>query len=355
MDEPRKVIMLVDDAITNLKIGKSVLSDSYDVFTVPSALKMMELLERNRPDLILLDVNMPDINGYEALQMLQERPEMRDIPVIFLTAMSDHESELKGLNLGAIDYIGKPFSPPLLRKRIDLHLLVQSQQKALQNYNDNLQRMVEEKTRTVVSLQNKILRTVAELVECRDSTTGGHGERTRHCLELLISSMQSEGLYVDEVSQWNVELVLASSHLHDVGKISIPDSILRKPGKLTPDEFEEIKKHALFGVNIIDRIANGDEESRFLSYARVLAGTHHEKWDGGGYPYGLKGQDIPLLGRVMAIADVYDALISWRPYKQPFSHEQSLEIIRQERGTRFDPTLVDVFLNMAYEFPDSKA
>jgi putative two-component system response regulator len=351
MGGTRKLIMLVDDAITNLKIGKATLADAYDVLTVPSAAKMIELLDRNKPALILLDVNMPEINGYEAIRLLKERPDTRDIPVIFLTAMGAPENELKGLSLGAVDYIIKPFSPPLLRKRIDLHLLLQAQQRELQEYNDNLQRMVEEKTRTVVLLQRKILRTIAELVESRDSTTGGHVERTRQCLGLLVSAIREQGVYAEETSAWDLDLIQQSSQLHDVGKISIRDSILQKPDKLTREEFREMQQHADFGVNIIDRIADGDRESAFLEYARTMAATHHERWDGTGYPRGLRGEEIPLLGRLMAIVDVYDALISWRPYKDPYTHQAAVDILRDGRGSHFDPLLVDVFLKVSDSFP----
>ncbi|MDR1360362.1 MAG: response regulator [Deltaproteobacteria bacterium] len=347
----RKVIMLVDDAITNLKLGKAALADAYDVFTVPSAEKMLELLDRNKPSLILLDVNMPGINGYEAIKILKERPDTREIPVIFLTAMGDVSNELMGLNMGAVDYIVKPFSPPLLRKRVALHLLVQEQHRELRGYAENLQRMVEEKTRTVVTLQSKILRTVAELVESRDSTTGSHVERTRHCLGVLVSGMLEKGIYSEEASAWDLELVQQSSQLHDVGKISIRDSILQKPGKLTPEEFQEMQQHAAFGVNIISRIADGDQDSAFLEYAKVMAATHHERWDGSGYPLGLRGEEIPLLGRVMAIVDVYDALISWRPYKNPFSHQEAVDIIRDGQGTHFDPLLVSAFLQVSDLLP----
>jgi putative two-component system response regulator len=347
----RTTIMLVDDALVNLKLGKSVLADSYDVFTAPSAAKMLELLERIKPALILLDVNMPEISGYDAIRLLKERPDTRDIPVIFLTAMRDPENEIQGLDLGAVDYIIKPFSPPLLRRRIDLHLLVHRQQRELQDYNSNLQRMVEEKTRTVVALQNKILRTIAELVESRDSATGGHGGRTRHCLGILVSAMLESGVYADEAASWDLDLLQQSSQLHDVGKISIRDSILQKPGKLTPEEFQEMRQHASFGVNIIDRIADGEEDSFFLKYARVMAAAHHERWDGAGYPLGLAGEEIPLLGRVMAVVDVYDALISWRPYKNPFSRQEAVEIIREGQGSHFDPLLVDAFLRAADRFP----
>jgi putative two-component system response regulator len=207
--------------------------------------------------------------------------------------------------------------------------------------------MVEAKTKSVLKLQNKILKAVAELVECRDDVTGEHIERTQRCLEILLSAVFERSLYAEETSSWNVELVLQSSQLHDVGKISIRDSILRKPGKLTPDEFNEMKKHTTFGVDIIERIEESDEESAFLNYAKIFAGFHHEKWNGSGYPYGVKGEDIPLLGRLMAIVDVYDALTSVRPYKKAFSHDEAMKIISEEKGSHFDPILADAFLTLS--------
>jgi putative two-component system response regulator len=350
MGKTRKMIMLVDDSISNLKIGKNALSDVYDVFTLPSAGKMLELLERKTPDMILLDINMPEMNGYEAIKALKSNPATRDIPVIFLTAKSDSGSELEGLSLGAIDYISKPFSPPLLRKRLEVHLLVESQKRELRNYNENLQRMVAEKTATVLKLQSKILEVVGDLVESRDDITGGHVQRTRRCLGILAEAVRERGLYREETEGWDIDLLQQSSQLHDVGKISIRDSILQKPGKLTREEFDEMKKHVEFGIRIIEKIAGNDEEIAFLQYARMLAGAHHEKWDGSGYPAGLSGKDIPLLGRLMAIADVYDALTSERPYKEAFSHDKAVSIIREESGSHFDPLLVDIFTEIADQF-----
>ncbi|MDR2050610.1 MAG: response regulator [Deltaproteobacteria bacterium] len=352
MANERKMIMLVDDSIANLKIGKNALSDAYDVFTLPSAGKMLELLERKTPDLILLDINMPEMNGYEAIKVLKNSPATRDIPVIFLTAKTDSGSELEGLSLGAIDYISKPFSPPLLRKRLEVHLLVESQKRELLDYNENLQRMVAEKTATVVKLQGKILETVGDLVESRDNTTGGHVQRTRRCLGILATALRERDLYREETEGWDINLLQQSSQLHDVGKISIQDSILQKPGKLTREEFDEMKKHVEFGVRIIEKIAGGDEEIVFLRYAKILAGAHHEKWNGSGYPAGLTGMDIPLLGRLMAIADVYDALTSARPYKEAFSHEKAVGIIREESGVHFEPLLVDIFTEIADRFKE---
>jgi putative two-component system response regulator len=361
MENKKESIMLVDDNPASLRAGKTVLSRQYTAFTAPSAAKMFGLLEKNTPALILLDIDMPGMNGYEAIKILKEKPETRDIPVIFLTGKTDTEDELAGLDLGAVDYIAKPFMPPLLLKRIESHLLVESQKKILEsqkktleaqqgelkNFNDNLQRMVDEKTKTVLELQDAILKTVADLVESRDDITGGHIERTRQGVGLLVKALRDHPRFGREVSAWDFKLLLESSQLHDVGKIAISDQILKKPGKLDPEEFEEMKKHAAFGVQIIERIeASANGISDFLKHAKIFAGTHHEKWNGTGYPNGLAGNDIPLQGRIMALADVYDALVSERPYKKAFSRREAVEIIREGKGTQFDPDLTDVFVDL---------
>jgi len=343
MTTERKTIYLVDDNITNLTLGKNALVKHYKVFTLDSGFSLLKIMEKNIPDLILLDVEMPEMNGYEVIKIIKSRKETKDIPVIFLTSKTDGDSELEGLSLGAIDYITKPFSPVLLLKRIETHL-------ELVNYNKHLQEMVEAKTKSVSELQNAILKTMAELVECRDDITGGHIERTTHYLSILIDAMIKHGLHKEEVSKWNLDLVLRSAQLHDVGKIMIRDSILQKPGKLTPEEFEEIKKHTTFGEEVIEKIRRNTTEQSFLDQAEFFIAAHHEKWDGSGYPRGLKGEKIPLQGRLMAIADVYDALVSDRPYKEAFSHERAINIISQGRGTHFEPALVDLFLEVSSEF-----
>jgi putative two-component system response regulator len=341
---------MVDDNLANLKVGKSILSDTYTVLTCPSAAKLFELLERFEPELILLDVDMPDMDGYETIKLLKSQADTRDTPVIFVTAKNDAASELEGLSLGAVDYISKPFSPLLLKKRVELHLLVEKQKSALLDYNDNLLEMVTLRTKAVVKLQSKILKTMAELVEWRDDVTGGHMERAEHCLSILVSAILKRKMYEEFTKGWDIDLLLQSSQLHDVGKISIKDYILFKPGRLTGGEFNEMKKHTTHGVNIIDRIADGDEESAFLSSAKIFAGNHHEKWDGSGYPNGLIGEEIPLLGRLMAIADVYDALVSERPYKRPFTHREAVSIILEGKGTHIDPSLIDLFEEVSDQF-----
>jgi putative two-component system response regulator len=350
MAADRKRIALVDDDITSLALGKGIMAELYDVVTIPSGEKLFQFLERAHPDLILLDVDMPKMNGYDTLRRLKAQPDTQDIPVIFLTSMSDTSSEIEGLNLGAVDYLSKPFSPPLLLKRLELHLKVVSQQRELINYNNNLQEMVRSRTKTVLDMQNSVLKIVANLVESRDEITGGHVERTRQYLAILLDGLIHMNSYMDEISTWDRDFFLQSSQLHDVGKISIPDKILLKPDKLSYEEFEEMKNHTLFGVQIIEAMQKETPESSFLSHAKILAGNHHEKWDGTGYPYHLKGQDIPLGGRLMAIADVYDALRSARPYKKPFTHEEAVRIIVDGKGTQFDPDLVDVFVAVSDQF-----
>lgn len=350
MDAGRKTIFLVDDDATNLMVGKNVLSKTYNVFTLNSGPRLFKFLERVKPDLILLDITMPEMSGYEVMKQLKSDLDTASIPVIFLTALDSEETEFEGLSLGARDFVTKPFLPTLLLKRIELHLLVESQRQELVNYNNNLEEMVEEKIKTVVELKNVVLKTMAELVEYRDEITGGHVDRTQRYVKVMIDGMRENCVYLDEVNSWDEALVLQSSQLHDVGKISIKDSILFKPGKLTVEEFEEIKGHTTFGEKVITNLIDSTTDSGFLEYARIFAISHHEKWNGKGYPNGLAGEDIPLLGRMMAIADVYDALVTDRPYKRAFSHEEAVKIITEDSGTHFDPALIEVFLGAHDKF-----
>ena len=344
MDSKRETIILVDDNVTNLTIGMNSLGNDYNVFTAPSGEKLFTVLKRVTPDLILLDIEMPEMDGYEVIQILKSSDSTSSIPVIFLTSKIDPASEIKGIDLGAVDYITKPFSQELLFKRVELHLLIERQKRELLSYSRGLESEVNQKARAVVELQNAILMTVAELVEYRDSVTGGHIERTRRYLGLLIKLALDNGIYTDELEQWDIDLVVMSSQLHDVGKVSIKDDILLKPGKLTDEEFVEIRKHAIIGAEIIRRIEGSTSESAFLKHAEVLAESHHEKWDGTGYPFGIKSESIPLEGRLMAIVDVYDALTNDRPYKKAYTHDEAVSIIRDGSGRHFDPLLCEVFL-----------
>jgi len=357
MSEIREKIIVVDDIATNLTIAKSALSEKYDVFTAPSGERLFSLLKKLEPNLILLDVEMPEMDGYDVIRKLKDSEHTTHIPVIFLTGKIDPEHEIKGLNLGAVDYITKPFSRELLLKRIDLHILFERQRQELLTHNLSLENEVDKKTKTVMELQTAILKSVAELVECRDNVTGGHIERTQYYLSKLIRLLQERNLYTKELDGLDIPLLVMSSQLHDVGKISIRDSILLKPGPLDDDEFEEMKKHTTYGVEIIRKIESSTTENEFLHYAEILAGNHHERWDGRGYPNGLSGSDIPIPGRLMALADVYDALTNDRPYKKAYSHEKAVEIIKEGLGTQFDPVLCEIFVenNLAFKNMDSKS
>jgi putative two-component system response regulator len=271
--------------------------------------------------------------------------------------MHDSVSELKGLELGAVDYIAKPFSPPLLRKRVELHLLLQDQKHVLeeqkdelQHYNDNLQSMVEEKTHTILKLQNKLLEAMAEMVESRDGVTGDHIARTRQYMRILLSAVIDTGIWAEETAEWDIELLCQSCQLHDVGKIAINDNILKKRGALTAEEFAEMQQHILLGVSFIEKLEDDDPTSAFLRYAKIFVAYHHERWDGTGYPAGLAGENIPLLGRLMAIVDVYDALTSNRPYKRALSHEEAVRIILDGKGKHYDPVLAGLFEQVAEQF-----
>ena len=351
MENDKKTIFLVDDDMTNLTVGKKVLSGNYTVVTLNSGARLFAMLEKVMPDLILLDVNMPEMDGYDVIRQLKsEDSANREIPVIFLTALQDEEKELTGLSLGAIDYITKPFSPPLLLKRLEVHLLVESQKRQLMDFNQNLTKMVEDRTRAIVELKNALLTTIAELVESRDDITGGHIERTKTYIKVFLDGMKKQGIYMEEIQNLNEESVLLSSMLHDVGKISVKDEILNKPAKLTAEEFDKMKVHTVFGSEIMENIKKKTSDSEFVENARIFALTHHEKWDGSGYPKGISGKQIPIQGRIMAIVDVYDALVESRPYKTAFSHEKAVEIINEGKGTHFDPALIDLFNDMSDVF-----
>jgi putative two-component system response regulator len=346
----RHIVMLVDDDETILTMGREILEDRYTMYPIPSGQQFFDILEKVTPDLILLDIEMPGMDGYQVIMRLKRDAVTAEIPVIFLTARNDPGNELEGLTMGAVDYITKPFSPPILLQRIENHLLLASQKKELKRYNLHLQDMVAEQVQEIKNLQNAVLNIVSEVVEFRDDMGGGHVQRICRYLRIMINALQERELYQDEVSGWDVDLLISSAQMHDVGKICISETILNKQGKLSPEEYEEIKKHPALGLMIIDKIRQIIGEHTFLSYAGTIADTHHERWDGAGYPEGIKGQDIPLAGRLMAIADVYDALISIRPYKQPMGPSDAAKEIIRSSGGAFDPVLVDVFKTLTDDF-----
>jgi putative two-component system response regulator len=347
-------ICVVDDVPANLLMAKQALQADYDIKTVKSGTELLSLLENWRPDLILLDIEMPVMNGFEVLSRLKAEPEMAAIPVIILSSDNSLQDEAKCFSLGAEDFIQKPFYPPFLRKRLGRHFRLESQARIICDYEQKIQALVRDSNMALGNLQSRLLKTIVELVERREEISGGHAERTYKYVEVLLDVLIKNKIYDDIVNSWEKELFLQSTLLYDLGKISVKDAILLKPDKLADYEYDEIKKHPLMGVKIIEEIRagmdNNTAETSVLDYAKILAGFHHEKWDGTGYPYGLKGYNIPLPGRLMAIADVYDALIAQKPYKKTYTHEEAATIISQGKGTHFDPILVDAFIVVADQF-----
>ena len=332
----QKTIFVVDDNDTNLAMAKEALKEHYRVMTLPSAAKMFALIEKVKPDLILLDIAMPDMDGFEALLRLKNNALYADIPVIFLTGMTDATTEVRGFELGVIDFITKPFSAPVLMNHIKTHLNIDEmiRERTAQ---------LHEKTVKLQNLQNGIVFVIADMVENRDRVTGGHVERTTTYIKIMANEMLTRRIYADELCSIDLDLFISSARLHDVGKITISDVILNKPAKLTDEEFEIMKTHAAEGERIIDQIISRTGDVEFLHNAKMFAGYHHERWDGKGYPHGVGATNIPLQGRIMAIVDVYDALVSARPYKKPFSHEEAVKIIMDNSGRQFDPQVADVF------------
>jgi putative two-component system response regulator len=279
---------------------------------------------------------MPEMDGFQAIRTLKSNDYCADIPVIFLTAISDSEAEAKGFDLGAVDFISKPFSAPVLRNRVKMHL--------------ELDDIIKTQTKTVRRLQNGIVSVLADVVEHRDYLSCEHSERTASYMKILLQAMLSNGVYADEINRWDMETAASAARLHDIGKIVVSDAILNKPGKLTEEEFERVKRHSAEGAKIIGQMVAKSGNSPFLSFAKIFADTHHERWSGEGYPYGLSGNNIPLQGRIMAIADVYDALVSHRPYKEPLRCEDAEQIIMDEKGKHFDPAIAEVFFSVRHLF-----
>jgi putative two-component system response regulator len=338
-----KTIFVVDDNDVNLIAAEKTLSKHYNVYTLPSAYDMFELLNDIIPDLILLDIIMPQMNGLEAMAKLKVNTRYLDIPVIFLTNKSDAETEALGFEMGAVDFVSKPFSESVLLNRIKTHLNIDD---VIRDRTIKLQ----QKTESLQRLKNSMVSVMAEMLESRDKTTGGHIERTTEYLRLLINAMIERNVYKDELSGWDIELAVSSARLHDVGKIAVSDLILNKPSNLTKEEFEIMKIHAAEGERIIDKIISQAGDEDFLHFAKLFASYHHERWDGNGYPHGLRGEEIPLQGRIMAIVDVYDALSSERPYKPALNNEQVVNIIMESKGKQFDPMITDVFFEIKDSF-----
>ncbi|MGY1488249.1 HD domain-containing phosphohydrolase [Methylobacillus pratensis] len=341
----KQTILVIDDTPENLSVINALLKEFYRVKVSTSGVDGLNIAQMlPQPDLILLDIMMPDIDGYEVCRQLKANPVTENIPVIFLTAKIHMEDEQRGFDVGAVDYIVKPISPPIVLARIQTHLFLKDQRRFLEY-------QVEQRTREIALIQNATIFALASLVEARDNETGNHIRRTQNYVRLLAEKLRDHPKFAAQLTTPVIDLIYKSAPLHDIGKVGIPDRILLKPGPLTEQEYEVMKRHARLGANaLIEAEKVIGRDNNFLQYAREIAMWHHEHWDGSGYPDGLRGEDIPISARLMAIADVYDALISERVYKKAFDHEVAVQTILEGRGKHFDPDIVDAFMAVKDEF-----
>ena len=348
----KPTILVVDDTPENLALMSGLLKDRYQVRVANNGERALKLARGTpRPDLILLDIMMPGMSGHEVCQILKEDPDTNDIPIIFLTAMTATEDETKGLEMGAADFITKPVNPPIVLARVETQLRVKAAADFLRDQNDFLEREVQKRTREVAAIQDVTIHAMASLAETRDSDTGNHIRRTQYYVKLLADRLRTHPRFARALSGNVPELLLKSAPLHDIGKVGIPDRILLKPGRFTPEEFEIMKTHTTLGRHAIEQAEQQLGTSvEFLKYAKEIAYCHQEKWYGSGYPEGLACEDIPVSARLMAIADVYDALISRRVYKEGMPHERAVEVIAEGKGSHFDPDVTDAFLDLAEDF-----
>ncbi len=349
-ENQRPTILVIDDTPTNLNLLSNLLRNDYRVKVANNGAKALELAFSVTPDLILLDVMMPDMDGYEVCRRLKKDEKTAKTPVIFLTAKTEIEDEELGFSVGAVDFIHKPISPPIVLARVKAQLQLKTWQDFLQNQNMWLQKQVEQRLTEINHLQYATICVMTSMAEFRDETTGNHIRRTQNYVLMLAKEMSKLPHYKAKLTPNYIEQVSKSAPLHDIGKIAIPDDILLKPGRHTPEEFVTMKTHAQRGYDMLKKA--GDymgEKGEFLEIAMEIAGSHHEKWDGSGYPMGLKNTQIPFSARLMALADVFDALLSRRPYKPAMSIEQTIKIILEGKGTHFDPEIVDAFLKIKDE------
>ena len=348
----KPTILVVDDSPDNLSLMSGLLKDLYKLKVANNGDKAIKIAQGDKkPDLILLDVMMPGLSGYEVCELLKGDPTTRDIPIIFLTAMTGADDEKKGLELGGADYITKPVSPPIVLARVKTQLQNKAAADFLRDQNAYLEKEVSERTKEVMAIQDVTILSMASLAETRDSDTGNHIRRTQYYVLALARALQSHPRFSEYLTEQNIKMLFKSAPLHDIGKVGIPDRILLKPGKLDPDEFEIMKTHTTLGR---DALANAEKslgtDVDFLKMAKEIAYSHQEKWDGSGYPEGVGGDDIPISARLMAVADVYDALISRRVYKEGMPHEKACAIIQESGGTHFDPDMVEAFSRIHEEF-----
>jgi putative two-component system response regulator len=360
-------ILIVDDQLEYLLILEEFLGEEYQVHAAQGGRQALDFLENGgRAELILLDVLMPEIDGYEVCRRIKADSRLHDTPVLFLSSLESPRDEAKGLSIGAEDFIHKPFSPPVVLARVRNHIKLGQMTRLLKQRNVDLERQVVERTRQILDQAEELVQQKQELIaaqdatitafcslaEARDNETGNHIRRTQHYVKALAEHLRRHPRFCGQLNDETIVLLFKSAPLHDVGKVAIPDAILCKPGKLTSEEWTEMQRHAEYGRDAITQAESelGEKQGCFLRFAREIAYGHHEKWDGSGYPQGLSGEAIPLSARLMAVADVYDALISKRVYKPAFPHEQAMAMILEGRGKHFDPDVADALREIEATF-----
>jgi len=339
-------ILVVDDSKSDIVIIRNMLKD-YNLLIAYDGIEAMDFINADPDiDIMILDLNMPRMNGFEVLEAIRNHPEHKKIATLILTNYDEIDNEIRGLELGALDYIRKPLNLRSLRKRIELHINLKSAQKYLEQHNFLLEQAVQERTKESILIRDVTIHAMVGLLEIRNIESSNHSRRTQWMIRALCMHLRSKEHFSLILTDAYISELFSTSPLHDIGKVGIADNILLKPGKLTSEEFEKMKKHTTYGVDALKCEENKDNSLSFIRTASEIIGTHHEKYDGTGYPNGLSGMDIPLCGRLMAIVDVYDALVSVRVYKPAFTHEAALKIIADERGKHFDPEIVDAFFEI---------
>ena len=361
--DQRPVILIVDDTKENLSVIGGLLEEAYRVRVANSGERALKVANGEpRPDLFLLVVMMPGMDGYQTLEHLKRETATGNIPVIFVTAMDADEDEERGLQLGAVDYVTKPVRPAILLARVHAQLELKHARDRLAHQNEYLEAEVACRMRENDLVKDVTMHALATLAEKRDNETGNHLARTRAYIELLMEDLAGHPRFAAALTAQTRPLIAKAAPLHDIGKVGVPDAILLKPGKLTAEEFEIMKQHAAIGGQALDEAiervlahsavdaGQARDALGFLHVARAIAASHHEKWDGSGYPAGLAGEAIPVAARLMALADVFDALVCKRHYKEAFPLERTVEIIRDGRGRHFDPDITDAFLARVPDF-----
>jgi putative two-component system response regulator len=345
-------ILIVDDSPEAIDVLGNALPRHYRRQAALSGEKAIKLLEPGKelPDLILLDVMMPGMDGYEVCKHFKSDERLKDIPVIYLSALTDIKDKVKAFEQGGVDYIEKPFQLEEVRARVDTHLKLRFYRKELEDHINNLEQMVQDKVKEISESQMATIFALAKLAESRDADTGDHLKRVQVFCRLIAEKLRMDINHNNSINAEYVDNLQKASPLHDIGKVGIRDAVLLKPGKLTPEEFEEMKAHTAIGAKTLEEVYQRYSNNQFIKIGIEIARSHHEKWDGSGYPDGLRTEQIPLSARIMALADVYDALRSKRIYKDAYSHEKALKIIVLDSGKHFDPSVTEAFLKVEQEF-----